>query len=327
MQYADFALWHRELLGERGRSRQPVSRRLAYWRAARRAARAAGTAADRPAPTGPRMRAAPSPSRSARRLHRGRCGTWRSARASLLMVLAAALAALLTRLGPAPTCRSARWTAGRDDDGAGRAGRVVRQHAGAADRHRRRADFPRAAGPGPGHGAGRASNIRRCRSSTWSRSCNPPRSPGAHPLFQVMLAVHNTGARPGSRSTGLACDRRARRGGQVAKFDLHTFCHRWRAARRPGHRASWWAGVLAGPVRRPLPRGRWRPGSRGCWTAAVTEPDRPVGQLGMLGAGGAAPARARLEPAPPARPARSASRQPSPRGARTPRARPVRRGR
>ena len=83
-------------------------------------------------------------------LHRGLLALARGSGASLFMVLQAGLAALLSRLGAGTRHRDRQPDRGPQRRRAGRSGRVLRQHAGAADRHLGQSGLCRAARAGAG---------------------------------------------------------------------------------------------------------------------------------------------------------------------------------
>ena len=151
VQYADYALWQRELLGEDTDPDSVLAQQLAYWR--QRAGRGAGGAgaAVRPAAPGggqpPRRHRSRSPSRPA--LHGRLVELAREQGVTVFMVLQAASggAVVPARCGH----RHPRRYPGRRAHRRGprRPGRVLRQHPGPAHRPVRRPELRRAARPGP----------------------------------------------------------------------------------------------------------------------------------------------------------------------------------
>ncbi|MGY4275178.1 non-ribosomal peptide synthase/polyketide synthase [Streptomyces sp. M18.1] len=117
VQYADFALWQRASLGDASDATSPAGRQLAYWKQA-----LAGLPdrlelpADRPLPAVASHRGGRVPLTVPADLHRGAVALARESRTSVFMVLQAALAALLTRLGAGDDIPLGTPVAGRGDD-------------------------------------------------------------------------------------------------------------------------------------------------------------------------------------------------------------------
>ena len=137
VQYADYTLWQQAVLGDEDEASSVLSRQLGYWKTA---------LADLPEQIElPSDRARPQVCEPPRRQRcaSGRCASCtgglsalaRGTGASLFMVLQAALAGLLSRLGAGSDIAIGSPIAGRGDARAGRSDRVLRQHAGAAHRH------------------------------------------------------------------------------------------------------------------------------------------------------------------------------------------------
>ncbi|AYN39399.1 amino acid adenylation domain-containing protein [Streptomyces dangxiongensis] len=119
VQYADYALWQRELLGDVRDPDSEAARQAAYWKDA-----LAGLPdvlelpAARPRPAEASHRGGLVPFEVDGALHRELLAMARSGRVTLFMVLQAALAALLTRLGAGTDIPLGTPVAGRTDDAA-----------------------------------------------------------------------------------------------------------------------------------------------------------------------------------------------------------------
>ena len=137
VQYADYTLWQRAVLGDEGDAASAIGRQLAYWKGALQdlpeqielpADRGASCGVEpprRPCADRDRCRAAPR-AFGAVAVDRARACSWCCRRGS---------SALLTRLGAGTDIALGSPIAGPRRCGAGRTGRVLRQHAGAAHRH------------------------------------------------------------------------------------------------------------------------------------------------------------------------------------------------
>ncbi|WP_345025627.1 condensation domain-containing protein, partial [Actinomadura keratinilytica] len=116
VQYADYAVWQRDLLGDENDPGSLAARQLAYWKQA-----LAGLPdqlelpADRPRPARASYRGAQVPFTLPADLHAALADLAREHRASLFMVLQAALAGLLTRLGAGTDIPIGSPVAGRTD--------------------------------------------------------------------------------------------------------------------------------------------------------------------------------------------------------------------
>ncbi|MGW8776039.1 amino acid adenylation domain-containing protein, partial [Streptomyces sp. NPDC055794] len=117
VQYADYTLWQRASLGDASDGTSPAGRQLAHWKQA-----LAGLPdrlelpADRPLPAVASHRGGRVPLTVPADLHRGAVELARESRTSVFMVLQAALAALLTRLGAGDDIPLGTPVAGRGDD-------------------------------------------------------------------------------------------------------------------------------------------------------------------------------------------------------------------
>jgi hypothetical protein len=143
VQYADYTLWQRELLGNENDAASPLSRQIEYWReklADLPAELALPT--DRPRPSAPSYAGGVVAITIPPEVHGKLVELARAQGATLFMLLQATLATLLSKLG------------GGSDIPTRPPGRFLRQHAGAAHRHRRQSDV-RGTGPaGPRHLSG-----------------------------------------------------------------------------------------------------------------------------------------------------------------------------
>ena len=283
VQYADYTLWHTSVLGEEGDPESVISRQLAYW-----TERLQGLPdqldlpLDRPRPAVSSYRGDSVPLNLPAALHAGLLALARDSNASLFMVLQAALAALLTRLGAGTDIPIGSPIAGRTDSALDDlVGFFVNTLVLRTDTS--------------GNPSFREllARVRTSNLSAYSNQdlpferlvevINPARSLSRHPLFQVMLALQNNApvkveGLPGDLTVVLEPIDTA-----SAKFDLSiSLMEQHGADGRPMEmvgnleyavdlfdRSS--VEVLAGRLVRLL-------------GAAVAEPDRALGSLDILSA-------------------------------------------
>ena len=279
VQYADYTLWQRTVLGDEGDPASAISRQLAFWtETLADLPEALDLPSDRPRPAVSSYRGDSVPLRLSADLHGDLLGLARESGASLFMVLQASLAALLTRMGAGNDIAIGSPIAGRGDSALdGLIGFFVNTLVLRTDTS--------------GHpslreliGRVRASNLAAYSHAELPferlvEVLNPARSLSRHPLFQVMLAFQNnaevsldlSGLRASFEPVATAS----------AKFDLSVSLGEERAA--DGTPAGI-AGVveyatdlfdresvsaLVGRLVRLL-------------AAAITDPDRAIGRLDIL---------------------------------------------
>ncbi|MFH8408915.1 amino acid adenylation domain-containing protein [Streptomyces sp. NPDC018019] len=218
VQYADYALWQREVLGDEDDAGSPAARQLAYWKNALAGLpEEIGLPADfaRPAVAG--HEGAEHTAVLGPDLHRALAGLARAHGVSLFMVVQAALAALLTRMGAGEDIPLGSPIAGRTDEALDDlvgffTNTLVLRTDTSGDpaftellRRVRETDLA-------------AYENQDLPFERLVEVCNPVRSLARQPLFQVMLAFQNTAgatvALPGLSAAVQPV------GSTTAKFDL-----------------------------------------------------------------------------------------------------------
>ncbi|MEV7189232.1 amino acid adenylation domain-containing protein, partial [Kitasatospora sp. NPDC093102] len=220
IQYADYALWQRDLLGDEDDPESLLARQLAYWRAA-----SAGLPeelelpTDRPRPPAPTGAADSVDLAWDAGLHTALLDLARTHRTTLFTVLQAGLAALFTRLGAGTDIPLGTGVAGRADEALDDlVGFFVNSLVLRADTS------------GDPSFAELLGRVRETQLDAFAHQdlpferlveeLNPPRALGRHPLFQTLLVLQNHGqdaelALPGLESAPEPI------GLRVAKFDLN----------------------------------------------------------------------------------------------------------
>ncbi|MEV7427434.1 amino acid adenylation domain-containing protein [Streptomyces sp. NPDC091212] len=219
VQYADFAIWQRALLGDPDDEDSLARRRLTHWAAVLDGLPPEITfPADRPRPARPSGQGGAVPVRLDAATHRALAELAGDSGASSFMVLHAALAALMTRLGAGDDLAIGTPVAGRTDESLTEmVGFFVNTLVLRADTSGAPA-FPEL--------------VRRVRDADLAAYAHqelpferlveelaPSRSLSRHPLFQVMLSLNNAPA-PRTALDGLAVRHDASIGRAGAKFDL-----------------------------------------------------------------------------------------------------------
>ncbi|OZM71143.1 non-ribosomal peptide synthetase [Amycolatopsis antarctica] len=277
VQYADYAVWQRELLD--GGSRDAPTGRLGYWTAA-----LAGLPEElalpgaRPRPSAARHHGDVTGFRLDAPLHRAVTALAVRHRATTFMVLQAAVAALLTRMGAGTDIPLGTPVAGRDEDALDDlVGFFVNTLVLRTDT---------AGDPGFGELLDR---VRTADLAAYAHAevpferivdaVNPPRSMARHPLFQVMLTFQSD-AGPAVELAGTTSTVQPL-GNRSAKFDLTFDVAETRTAEGDPDGIAGsiefdtdlfdreTVRLLASRLVRLL-------------TAAVAEPDRPIGDLVLL---------------------------------------------
>ncbi|WP_019630457.1 amino acid adenylation domain-containing protein [Actinomadura atramentaria] len=187
VQYADFTLWQRDLLGDEDDPASTAARQLAHWRAALRGLPAElDLPADRPRPAEGTGRGGVVPFALGADLHRALAELARDARASMFMTVQAGVAALLTRLGAGTDVPLGTPAAGRADDALDQLvgcfvnALVLRTDTSGDPSFRALLDRVRAADLA-------AFEHQDVPFDRIVEALAPPRSLARHPLFQVMV--------------------------------------------------------------------------------------------------------------------------------------------
>ncbi|WP_337661786.1 non-ribosomal peptide synthetase [Actinoalloteichus sp. AHMU CJ021] len=226
VQYADYTLWQRELLGSEDEPDSPISQQLDYWRTAlAELPEGLDLPTDRPRPAIADYRGDTATFDIDENLHQRVVDLAAECGVSVFMVLQAGLAALLTRLGAGTDIPLGTPVAGRPDEeleelvGFFVNTLVLRTDTSGDPSFRELLH-----------------RVRRTDLAAYAHQdlpferlvevLNPTRSLSRHPLFQVALAFQST-ARPDLDFPGATVESEPT-GGKVAKFDLSISLNEYR---------------------------------------------------------------------------------------------------
>ena len=281
VQYADYTLWQHQVLGQESDPHSVIAQQLGFWTATLAdLPEAIALPSDRPRPAVASYRGGRVPLRLGADLHANLLSLARGSGASLFMVLQAALAALLSRLGAGDDIPIGSPVAGRGDDALdGLVGFFVNTLVLRTDTSGNPSFRELLARVRGGNLA--AYGHQDVPFERLVEVLNPARSLSHHPLFQVMLAFQNDahvdlelpGLRTAFEQVPVAS----------AKFDLSFALAEERAA--DGTPAGL-NGVLeyAGDLFDEPTVAAMAQRLERLLTAAATEPDRAIGNLDILSA-------------------------------------------
>ncbi|MGW1715505.1 amino acid adenylation domain-containing protein [Streptomyces sp. NPDC002156] len=229
VQYADFALWQRDLLGAAAEPDSLMSRHIAYWRDALAGAPdELPLPADRPRPAEPSGDGDRAALTIDAELHAGLADLAADSKVTLFMVLQAGLAALLTRLGSGTDITLGTPVAGRPD---GRLDDLVGFFVNSLTLRTDTSGNPTF--------RELLDRVREFDLAAYAHqdvpfdllvdALSPERTLARHPLFQVVIAFTGHSAHPGLSLPGLGVTREAVETG-AARFDLSLYLSERREA-------------------------------------------------------------------------------------------------
>ncbi|CAG7594918.1 Dimodular nonribosomal peptide synthase [Paenibacillus solanacearum] len=279
LQYADYALWQEQLLGNESDPNSLIARQIAFWQETLRGLPdQLELPADHPRPAESTHIGETLEVRLPAGMHASLLALARKTRTSLFMVVQSGLAALFTRLGAGTDIPLGSPVAGRNDDALGDLVGlfintiILRTDTSGNPSFRQLLERVR----GTNLAAYEHGDVPFER---LVEILNPPRSRARHPLFQVMLAFQNT-PEPRMPLDGIDADLRLYTVGR-AKFDLTIeFRERRLADGTPDGIDGWFefssdlyerATIEQLAVRLQL-----------LLEQALAEPDAPIGQLPIL---------------------------------------------
>ncbi|MFF9349253.1 amino acid adenylation domain-containing protein [Streptomyces sp. NPDC014734] len=281
VQYADYALWQRELLGDENDPDSLLSRQLAHWQTQLAALPAQlDLPTDRSRPTASSYRGELVEFALDAELHGRLAGLARASGASVFMVVQAAFAALLSRLGAGTDIPIGSPVAGRTDEALdGLVGffvntLVLRTDVSGDPTFRELVE-----------------RVRETDLAAYAHQdvpfehlvevVNPARSTSRHPLFQVVLNFQNN-PRADMRLSGVTLEQQGTPA-DTAKFDLSLSVHETEDADGGEAGLNGAFEFAVDLFDRVTVEGIAERFGR-LLAAATAEPDRPVGELEILSA-------------------------------------------